>query len=61
MRRHLDPRQVEALSRGNDGPSRTPMELIQAALRQLLGVFVIAVVVVFALALALSELPGAAR
>lgn len=58
MRRHLDPRQLEALSHDEDGPSRTPIELIQAALRQLFGIFVIAVVVVFSLALALSELPG---
>lgn len=58
MRRHLDPRQLEALAHDEEGPSRTPIELIQAALRQLFGIFVIAVVVVFSLALALSELPG---
>lgn len=61
MRRHLDPRQVEALSCRGDRPNRTPMESIQAALRQLPGIFVIAVIVVFALALALSELPGVSR
>lgn len=58
MRRHLDPRQVEALARSNDGPSRTPMELIQAALRQLFGIFVVAITILVALAISLSELPG---
>ena len=58
MRRHLDPRQLEALAHDEDVPSRTPMQLIQAALRELFGLFVIAVVIVFSLALALSELPG---
>jgi hypothetical protein len=58
MRRHLDPRQLEALAHDEDGPSRTPIELIQDGLRKLFGLFVIAVVMVFSLALALSELPG---
>lgn len=58
MRRLLDPRQLEALTRDEDGPSATPIELIQAGLRQFLVLFVIAVAILLALALSLAEIPG---
>lgn len=59
MRRLLDPLQLEALvSHDDDEPRITPIEWAQAALRQFLVVFVLAVVMLVALAVALNDLNG---
>jgi len=58
VRRLLDPRQLEALSREEDGPSLTPIEKIQAAMRGFLVLFVIAVSILLAAALSLAGVPG---
>ncbi|GEM_PF-1875324 len=59
MRRLLDPLQLEALvSHDDDEPMITPIEWVQAALRQFLVLFVLAVVMLVALALALNDLNG---
>lgn len=59
MRRLLDPLQLEALAHdGEEQPTMTPMEWLQAALKQFLVLFVLAVVVLTALALALGDVQG---
>lgn len=59
MRRMLDPLQLEALAHdGEDQPTMTPMEWLQAALKQFLLLLVLAVVVLVALALALNDMQG---
>jgi hypothetical protein len=59
MRRLLDPLQLEALVSHDDDEARiTPIEWAQAALRQFLVVFVLAVVMLVALAVALNDLNG---
>lgn len=60
MRRLLDPLLLEALVSHDDDdePRITPIEWAQAALRQFLVLFVLAVVMLVALALALNDLNG---
>ena len=58
MRRLLDPRQLEALSREEDGPSLTPIEQIQKALRGFLVLFIVATAILLALAVSLNDLKG---
>ncbi|BEP42236.1 hypothetical protein [Variovorax sp. V15] len=59
MRRQLDPLQLEALAHDSEEqPTMTPMEWLQAALKQFLVLFVLAVVVLTALALALGDVQG---
>ena len=58
MRRLLDPRQLEALSREEDGPRPTPIEQIQKALRGFLVLFALARAILLALAVSLTDHKG---
>jgi hypothetical protein len=57
MRRLLDPLQLEVLV-ADEEPSSTPMEWLQAALSHFLVLFVLAVVILVALAIALNDVKG---
>jgi cytochrome b561 len=57
MRRLLDPLQLEILA-ADDEPSSTPMEWLQAALGHFLVLFVLAVVILVALAVTVNDLNG---
>ncbi|MGF6347927.1 hypothetical protein [Variovorax sp. W2I14] len=58
MRRLLDPIELEKLAARRDDPLRSPFDLMRDFARALVGLFVVAVFGLTALALALSDMPG---
>jgi len=58
MRRHLDPLELEKLTRRSDDPLRTPLDIMAEFSRALFTVLATAVVGIVVIALTFSDIPG---